>query len=124
MRPPSGFPRYQMAYRPQTVIGEASETIATVALGHPRNPGWRPLAIIRRAGASLSFFVASAQCGEEGKVMAEQALGLSPPTVRSSQTLVIAGASLGTLFEWYDFFLYGALASDIAKRFFAGVDET
>ncbi len=56
--------------------------------------------------------------------MAEQALDLSPPNVRSSQTLVIAGASLGTLFEWYDFFLYGALASDIAKRFFVGVDET
>jgi len=37
--------------------------------------------------------------------------------------LVIAGASLGTLFEWYDFFLYGALATQIARSFFAGVDE-
>lgn len=55
--------------------------------------------------------------------MAEQALGAAPPRARNSQTLVIAGASIGTLFEWYDFFLYGALASDIAKRFFIGVSE-
>ncbi len=38
-------------------------------------------------------------------------------------TMIIAGASVGTLFEWYDFFLYGALATHIAKHFFAGVDE-
>ena len=56
--------------------------------------------------------------------MAEQALGVAAPMVRNSQTVVIAGASIGTLFEWYDFFLYGALASDIAKRFFVGVSET
>lgn len=55
--------------------------------------------------------------------MAEQAVAPAQ-SARSSQPLVIAGASLGTLFEWYDFFLYGALASDIAKRFFAGVNET
>jgi MFS family permease len=59
-----------------------------------------------------------------GEVMAEQALGAAAPAARNSQTLVIAGASIGTLFEWYDFFLYGALASDIAKRFFTGVSET
>lgn len=56
--------------------------------------------------------------------MTEQVLGAAPVAARNSQTLVIAGASIGTLFEWYDFFLYGALASDIAKRFFAGVDDT
>jgi MFS family permease len=33
-------------------------------------------------------------------------------------------SSLGTLFEWYDFFLYGALATITAKHFFAGVNET
>lgn len=42
---------------------------------------------------------------------------------RDGQALVITGASLGTLFEWYDFFLYGALASHIARHFFAGVGE-
>ena len=37
---------------------------------------------------------------------------------------VIAGASVGTVFEWYDFFLYGSLATFITKHFFAGVNET
>ncbi|HMK86898.1 MAG TPA: MFS transporter, partial [Steroidobacteraceae bacterium] len=37
---------------------------------------------------------------------------------------VIFASSLGTLFEWYDFFLYGSLAAIISKQFFAGVNET
>ncbi|MCU0071352.1 MHS family MFS transporter [Pseudomonas koreensis] len=37
---------------------------------------------------------------------------------------VIFASSLGTVFEWYDFFLYGALASVISKQFFAGVNDT
>ncbi|MFZ4529751.1 MAG: MFS transporter, partial [Undibacterium curvum] len=35
---------------------------------------------------------------------------------------VIFASSLGTVFEWYDFYLYGALAAIIAKQFFAGAD--
>ncbi|HEY3812874.1 MAG TPA: MFS transporter [Caulobacteraceae bacterium] len=38
--------------------------------------------------------------------------------------LVIAGASVGTLFEWYDFFLYGSLATFISKHFFSNTDPT
>ena len=37
---------------------------------------------------------------------------------------VIFASSLGTVFEWYDFYLYGSLAAIIAKQFFAGVNET
>ncbi|PLQ02365.1 MFS transporter [Cupriavidus pauculus] len=37
---------------------------------------------------------------------------------------VIMASSLGTVFEWYDFYLYGSLASVIAKQFFAGLDPT
>ena len=37
---------------------------------------------------------------------------------------VIIASSLGTVFEWYDFFLYGSLAAVISKQFFAGVSET
>ena len=37
---------------------------------------------------------------------------------------VILASSLGTGFEWYDFFLYGSLAAVISKQFFAGVNET
>ncbi|MHC9083568.1 MFS transporter [Luteimonas sp. RIT-PG2_3] len=37
---------------------------------------------------------------------------------------VIFASSLGTVFEWYDFYLYGSLAVIIAKQFFSGVNET
>jgi len=35
---------------------------------------------------------------------------------------VIFASSLGTVFEWYDFYLYGSLAGIIAKQFFSGLD--
>ncbi|WP_298925950.1 MFS transporter [uncultured Ramlibacter sp.] len=37
---------------------------------------------------------------------------------------VIFASSLGTVFEWYDFYLYGSLAAIIAKQFFSGLDAT
>jgi MFS family permease len=37
---------------------------------------------------------------------------------------IIIASSLGTVFEWYDFFLYGAMAAVISKQFFAGVNDT
>ncbi len=37
--------------------------------------------------------------------------------------LVIGASSLGTVFEWYDFYLYGLLASIISTQFFSGVNE-
>src|SRR5512132_4086905 len=40
------------------------------------------------------------------------------------QRKVIFASSLGTVFEWYDFYLYGALAAIIAKQFFSGLDPT
>ena len=36
----------------------------------------------------------------------------------------IAAASLGTVFEWYDFYLYGLLATIISAQFLSGVNET
>ena len=43
---------------------------------------------------------------------------------RSSNVTVVAGASVGTVFEWYDFYLYGSLAGFITQHFFSGVNET
>jgi len=37
---------------------------------------------------------------------------------------VIAASSLGTIFEWYDFYLYGLLATTLSAKFFSGVNET
>jgi len=55
--------------------------------------------------------------------MATAALGAEAP-VRGSNRLVIAGASAGTVFEWYDFYLYGSLATFITEHFFSGVNAT
>jgi MFS family permease len=43
---------------------------------------------------------------------------------RGSNRMVILGASAGTVFEWYDFFLYGSLATFITEHFFSGVNAT
>jgi MFS family permease len=40
------------------------------------------------------------------------------------QRKVIFASSLGTVFEWYDFYLYGSLAAIIGKQFFAGINPT
>jgi MFS family permease len=37
---------------------------------------------------------------------------------------VILASSLGTIFEWYDFYLYGALAAIIARQFFTALEPT
>jgi len=37
---------------------------------------------------------------------------------------VIAASSIGTMFEWYDFYLYGSLAAIIAKQFFSALNPT
>src|SRR5271167_1667170 len=41
----------------------------------------------------------------------------------SNKWLVIGASSLGTVFEWYDFYLYGLLATIISAQFFSGVNE-
>jgi MFS family permease len=48
---------------------------------------------------------------------------ISDARAAMSDGRVILASSLGTGFEWYDFFLYGSLAAVISKQFFAGVNE-
>ena len=43
---------------------------------------------------------------------------------KQSHALVVGASSLGTIFEWYDFYLYGLLATVISAQFFSGVNET
>ena len=47
----------------------------------------------------------------------------SGPMTREEKKVIFA-SSLGTVFEWYDFYLYGSLAPVIAKQFFSGLDPT
>jgi MFS family permease len=44
--------------------------------------------------------------------------------IDASHRRVIFASSLGTVFEWYDFYLYGSLSAIISKQFFSGVNET
>ncbi|MET3678015.1 MULTISPECIES: MFS transporter [unclassified Pseudomonas] len=53
----------------------------------------------------------------------EQGAAASSSSRREERKIIFA-SSLGTVFEWYDFFLYGALAAVISKQFFAGVNDT
>ncbi len=55
----------------------------------------------------------------DGAGVATTALG-----TRQSERKVILASSLGTVFEWYDFYLYGLLATIISAQFFSGVNET
>ncbi len=43
---------------------------------------------------------------------------------KQNEVLVIGASSVGTMFEWYDFFLYGSLVTYINMHFFSGVNET
>ncbi len=51
-------------------------------------------------------------------------MAVAASTASSAHRRVIFASSLGTLFEWYDFFLYGSLSAVIARQFFSGVNET
>ena len=46
----------------------------------------------------------------------------APRPMTGEEKKVIFASSLGTVFEWYDFYLYGSLAAIIAKQFFSGLD--
>ena len=54
-----------------------------------------------------------------GGAMVEKAGGIDPAHRR-----VIFASSLGTVFEWYDFYLYGSLVAIITKKFFSGMNDT
>lgn len=49
---------------------------------------------------------------------------MQPSPMTREEKKVIFASSLGTVFEWYDFYLYGSLAAIIAKQFFSGLDPT
>lgn len=56
--------------------------------------------------------------------MSTIAANTPPGALTKGHKKVIFASSLGTVFEWYDFYLYGSLAAIIAAQFFSGVNET
>jgi len=50
--------------------------------------------------------------------------GGKPGGMSREERRVIVASSLGTVFEWYDFYLYASLAPVIAKQFFTALDAT
>ena len=54
--------------------------------------------------------------------MATAVAHAEPRPMSAEEKKVIFASSLGTVFEWYDFYLYGSLAAIIAKQFFSGLD--
>jgi hypothetical protein len=61
--------------------------------------------------------MATASANAVGSVQA------SVPMTREEKKVIFA-SSLGTVFEWYDFYLYGSLAAIIGAQFFSGLDPT
>jgi MFS family permease len=57
-------------------------------------------------------------------VSAQTAAGGTSAAIDKSHRRVIFASSLGTVFEWYDFYLYGSLSAIISRQFFSGVNET
>jgi hypothetical protein len=73
-------------------------SVAKVSSHNRQFQGWTPMTAITAAFAR-----------KRGSMTAEE-------------RLVIFASSLGTVFEWYDFYIYGTLAPILAAQFFAGVN--
>jgi MFS family permease len=61
--------------------------------------------------------MATASAATAGRTSVDQ------PMTREERKVIFA-SSLGTVFEWYDFYLYGSLAAIIGAQFFSGLDPT
>ncbi len=68
--------------------------------------------IVNATGDSLMAVTAERQYTAAGEVTAAE------------QRKVVIASSLGTVFEWYDFYLYGSLAAIIGSHFFSGLTQS
>ncbi len=50
--------------------------------------------------------------------------GVASKGMSREERRVIVASSLGTVFEWYDFYLYGSLSTIIGRQFFSALNET
>lgn len=57
--------------------------------------------------------------------MTDRTISAVDDTIAGSDDFkVLAASSVGTVFEWFDFFLYGSLAVILSRHFFSGVNES
>jgi MFS family permease len=56
--------------------------------------------------------------------MSDIAIGTAAPAISRGERQVIFASSLGTVFEWYDFYLYGSLTTEISNQFFSAANPT
>src|ERR1700739_3617654 len=86
---------------------------------------WRTLtgAMTRRAGKRGVSRLARAPATGASAVAATN-LPIYEGGIEKSHRRVIFASSLGTVFEWDDFYSYGCDAAIISKQFFSGVNET
>jgi MFS family permease len=56
--------------------------------------------------------------------MSDSSAAAGPAPSTSDIRLVIGASAAGTVFEWYDFFIYGTLAAMVGKAFFPADNET
>src|SRR3954463_5458236 len=69
----------------------------------------------RRMGAKLCIN----NCGERSNMSTIAAASARSGGMTKDERFVILASSLGTVFEWYDFYLYGSLAGIIGAQFFS-----
>jgi MFS family permease len=60
---------------------------------------------------------------EKGTGMSDAVYGQKAAPMTAEERKVILASSLGTIFEWYDFYLYGSLAALIGAQFFSAFPE-
>jgi len=60
----------------------------------------------------------------EGHIMVAATVQMGGGPITRNHARVILASSVGTMFEWYDFYLYGSLAAIIAKQFFSALNPT
>ena len=56
--------------------------------------------------------------------IAQQPPDVSGRPMTPEERKVIFASSLGTVFEWYDFYIFGTLAAVVGKQFFAPLSTT
>src|ERR1700754_508047 len=82
------------------------------------------LSVTRGALTLAKTLISFASHGDGEGSMSSVSAGASAGSLNAGHRRVIIASSVGTVFEWYDFYLYGSLAAIIAKQFFSALNPT